>query len=42
VKISRSEVNSLTILSMLGVLSNRALAALVERTRTRAPAPLSS
>jgi farnesyl-diphosphate farnesyltransferase len=35
VKISRSEVKSLTVLSLLGVLSNRALAALVERTRTR-------
>lgn len=33
VKISRSEVKSLTILSMLGILSNRALAALVDRTR---------
>lgn len=42
VKISRSEVKSLTVLSMLGVLSNRALAVLVERTRTRAPAPVSS
>lgn len=35
VKISRSEVKSLTILSMLGVLSNRFMARLVERTRTR-------
>ncbi len=42
VKISRSEVKSLTLLSMLGVLSNRALSALIERTRTRAPAALSS
>jgi farnesyl-diphosphate farnesyltransferase len=33
VKISRSEVKSLTVLSMLGVLSNRAMAALVNRTR---------
>jgi farnesyl-diphosphate farnesyltransferase len=33
VKISRSEVKSLTVLSMLGVLSNRAMTALVERTR---------
>jgi farnesyl-diphosphate farnesyltransferase len=33
VKISRAEVKSLTILSMLGVLSNRAMAALVDRTR---------
>jgi farnesyl-diphosphate farnesyltransferase len=38
VKISRSEVKSLMALSVLGVLSNRALAALVERTRTRASA----
>lgn len=42
VKISRSEVKSLTLLSMLGILSNRALSALVKRTRTRAPAALSS
>ena len=35
VKISRREVKSLTILSFLGVMSNRALGALVERTRTR-------
>ncbi|HVX38858.1 MAG TPA: phytoene/squalene synthase family protein [Gemmatimonadaceae bacterium] len=35
VKISRSEVKSLTVLSVLGVLSNRALAALVERARTK-------
>jgi farnesyl-diphosphate farnesyltransferase len=33
VKISRSEVKSLTLLSVLGVLSNRAMAALVDRTR---------
>jgi len=33
VKISRSEVKSLTVLSLLGVLSNRAMAALVDRTR---------
>jgi len=33
VKISRSEVKSLTMLSMLGVLSNRAMTALVHRTR---------
>jgi farnesyl-diphosphate farnesyltransferase len=35
VKISRSEVKSLTVLSMLGVLSNRAMARLVERVRTK-------
>ena len=35
VKISRSEVQSLTLLSVLGVLSNRMLARLVERARTR-------
>lgn len=35
VKISRSEVKSLTMLSVLGVLSNRALARLVERARTK-------
>lgn len=35
VKISRREVKSLTILSALGVLSNRALTALVERTRAK-------
>jgi len=35
VKISRSEVKSLTVLSVVGVLSNRALAGLVERARTR-------
>lgn len=35
VKISRAEVKSLTLLSVLGVLSNRALAALVERARTK-------
>jgi hypothetical protein len=33
VKISRSEVKSLTVLSMLAILSNRAMAALVNRTR---------
>jgi len=38
VKISRSEVKSLTVLSMFGVLSNRAMTALVERTR-RIPGP---
>jgi farnesyl-diphosphate farnesyltransferase len=35
VKISRSEVKSLTILSMLGVLSNRAMATLVRRARSK-------
>jgi farnesyl-diphosphate farnesyltransferase len=35
VKISRGEVKSLTALSMLGVLSNRAMARLVERARTK-------
>ncbi len=35
VKISRSEVKSLTLLSMVGVLSNRAMAWLVERARTK-------
>ena len=35
VKISRSEVKSLTVLSVLGVLSNRAMARLVERARTK-------
>jgi farnesyl-diphosphate farnesyltransferase len=35
VKISRSEVKSLTALSMLGVFSNRWLARLVDRTRTK-------
>ena len=35
VKISRSEVKSLTVLSVIGVLSNRALARLVERARTK-------
>lgn len=35
VKISRSEVKSLTALSVLGVLSNRMLARLVARTRAR-------
>ena len=35
VKISRSEVKSLTVLSVLGVLSNRMLAWLVERTRSK-------
>jgi len=33
VKISRAEVKSLTLLSMLGVMSNRALAALCQRGR---------
>jgi farnesyl-diphosphate farnesyltransferase len=41
VKISRGEVKSLTILSMLGVLSNRAMARLVERARTKRLAFLS-
>jgi farnesyl-diphosphate farnesyltransferase len=36
VKISRKEVKSLTALSMVGVFSNRWLARLVQRTRTRA------
>ena len=35
VKISRSEVKSLTMLSMLGVFSNRAMAWLVTRTRVK-------
>jgi farnesyl-diphosphate farnesyltransferase len=35
VKISRSEVKSLTLLSVIGVFSNRLLARLVERTRTK-------
>lgn len=35
VKISRAEVRSLTLLSVLGVWSNRVLALLVERTRTK-------
>lgn len=35
VKISRAEVKSLTLLSFLGVLSNRALAWLAERARTK-------
>jgi farnesyl-diphosphate farnesyltransferase len=35
VKISRAEVKSLTVLSMLGVLSNRAMTRLVERARTK-------
>ncbi len=35
VKISRAEVKSLTLASMLGVFSNRALARLVERARTK-------
>lgn len=35
VKISRSEVKSLTVRSMLGVMSNRAMARLVERVKTR-------
>jgi len=33
VKISRAEVKSLTVLSMLGAVSNRAMTALVDRTR---------
>ncbi len=41
VKISRREVKWLTILSTLGVLSNRALNALIERTRAK-PLELSS
>jgi farnesyl-diphosphate farnesyltransferase len=39
VKISRSEVKSLTVLSMLGVLSNRAMARLVEHVKTRPVTP---
>lgn len=35
VKISRAEVKSLTVLSILGVFSNRWLASLVHRTRSR-------
>ena len=35
VKISRSEVKSLTVLSVIGVLSNRAMARLVERARRK-------
>ncbi|MEP6496249.1 MAG: phytoene/squalene synthase family protein [bacterium] len=35
VKISRAEVKSLTALSVVGLLSNRALARLVERARTK-------
>jgi farnesyl-diphosphate farnesyltransferase len=35
VKISRSEVKSLTLLSVVGVLSNRAMSRLVERARTK-------
>jgi len=35
VKISRSEVKSLTVLSVFGVLSNRAMARLVERARRK-------
>jgi farnesyl-diphosphate farnesyltransferase len=35
VKISRSEVKSLTLLSVIGVLSNRAMASLVERARRK-------
>src|SRR5581483_8514451 len=38
VKISRAEVKSLTTLSMLGVFSNRLLAWLVDRTKSRAAA----
>jgi farnesyl-diphosphate farnesyltransferase len=36
VKISRAEVKSLTVLAMLGVMSNRFMRRLIERTRTRA------
>ncbi|MGH7616045.1 MAG: squalene/phytoene synthase family protein, partial [Gemmatimonadaceae bacterium] len=42
VKISRGEVKSLTALSALGVFSNRWLAGLVARTRTKPIALLSS
>jgi farnesyl-diphosphate farnesyltransferase len=35
VKISRSEVKSLTVMSVVGVLSNRAMARLVERARRK-------
>ena len=35
VKISRAEVKSLTVLSILGVLSNRMLSVLVRRASTR-------
>jgi farnesyl-diphosphate farnesyltransferase len=35
VKISRAEVKALTVLSMLGIFSNRWLARLVDRTRSR-------
>jgi farnesyl-diphosphate farnesyltransferase len=37
VKISRSEVKSITVLSVLGVWSNRLLSRLVERTRSGGP-----
>lgn len=40
VKITRAEVRSLTLLSVLAVWSNRMLAGLVERTKTRRLAPL--
>jgi len=39
VKISRAEVKSLTLLSICGVLSNRAMARLIERVKTRPPVP---
>jgi farnesyl-diphosphate farnesyltransferase len=39
VKISRSEVKSLTLLSVLGVMSNRAMARLVERVKARPAMP---
>jgi farnesyl-diphosphate farnesyltransferase len=37
VKISRAEVKSLTLLSICGVLSNRAMARLIERVKSRPP-----
>jgi farnesyl-diphosphate farnesyltransferase len=39
VKISRAEVKSLTILSIAGVLSNRAMARLVERAKGKTLSP---
>jgi farnesyl-diphosphate farnesyltransferase len=39
VKISRSEVKSLTLLSVLGVLSNHAMARLVERVKAKPATP---
>jgi hypothetical protein len=36
VKISRAEVKAITLLSMLGVWSNRLMARLVSRTRLKA------